>query len=484
MSDATNGEPTRPEDGHDDSIESVLPAAEEQESTARAASLRLRTQEESGERTIDDMHAANESLAAAFRTMFRLLQVAIVGLVVVYGVSGIKAVDAGQRGIKTRFGEPLGTEVSPGITFAWPYPIGQLIRVETGQRTLQLEEEFWFEVREQDRNLPFEQLARLPSRSLNPVRDGSLLTSDQNLVHTQWTIVYRRADPTQFAQNIAAEDEEAIVRSAVQRGVIRAVSATTIDDLLRSAAGAGGVAARAQRVAQETLDAVDSGLIVESLVMRQRTPPMRVWNAFTEVQGAETAAQTARVSAESFAQKELNRVAGPAAGEILRQIDRYEAAVELGDDAEQALALDTVRGLLHGDEVLIDGDLEVIPVSGEVTQILNEAERQRVEVAQAARRMLRLYEVKQAQFLEDPDLVVRRDWAEAMTSFLERETVTTMMVPPGVLRLALNLDPETQRRARELEQERLNEEAADRRERRLREEAFRTDTGRRELDGG
>ncbi len=470
----------------DASLESMLPELREDQSSAapvREASVRLRADGGSGEQAINDMHAANESLAAAFRTMYRLLQLAIVGLVVIYIFSGFRTVSAGERGIKVQFGRPSADTVSPGFTWTLPDPLGQLVRVQTGQRTVQLEDEFWFRVDERERGRSLEELARAPRRSLDPERDGALITSDQNLVHTQWTVVYRREDPREFASNITPEDEHAIVRTAVQRGVIRAVSTTAIDDLLRETGAAGGVASRAQRIAQETLEAIDAGIIVESLSMRTRTPPLSVWQAFTEVQTAESQSQTQRVQAESFASNELSRVAGAAAEVILEQINRYEQAVELGEEAEQDAILDKIHRLLAGEPVEIDGEIQSYPVSGQISQILNTAQQQRVEAEQSAKLMLALYNAKLPQYRQNPDLVLQSDWSRMMVSVLSRDTVEVIKLPLGTINLLVNPDPEIRRMINEIEQERLNREAQERRQRRDRDREFRTDTEMREFGG-
>ncbi|GIW74022.1 MAG: hypothetical protein KatS3mg103_0544 [Phycisphaerales bacterium] len=108
-----SGQADRAEEG---SLESILPALGEHEepSASRHASVRLRDGSAGGEQAIDDMHAANESLAAAFRLMYRVLQLAIVGLVVIYVLSGINSVGAGEAGIKVVFGRPSAETVPPG----------------------------------------------------------------------------------------------------------------------------------------------------------------------------------------------------------------------------------------------------------------------------------------------------------------------------------------------------------------------------------
>ncbi len=490
MSDPTdrpgdNG-PDNPSPGEGDSLESMLPALSEDAGSgppAREASVRLRSDTGMGEQAINDMHAANESLAAAFRTMYRLLQVAIGGLVLIYILSGFRTIDAGEAGIKVVFGRPSAETIPSGLTWAPPYPLGQLIRVQTGQRTVEIEDEFWFRVSERDRGRSLEELARSPQRSLDPERDGSLITSDQNLVHTQWTVVYRREDPREFATSITPEDEQEIVRTAVSRGVIRAVASTAIDDLLRETGGAGGVASRAQRIAQETLEAIGAGIVVESMSMKTRTPPLSVWSSFADVQTAESQSQSRLVQAESFASNELSRVAGEAAQPILDQINRYEAAVELGEEEEQAAILETIHMLMDGEAVVIDGEEHRYPVTGQVSEILNVAKQQRTEIEQSAKLILASYQAKLPLFRENPGLVLQSDWTRVFRGVLTRDTVEVIKLPVGSINIAVNPDPEIRRRIEEIAQELLNEEALRRREQRQRDAQFNTDTDMRQFDG-
>jgi membrane protease subunit HflK len=408
---------------------------------------------------------------------------AIIGLVAIYVASGFRTIDAGEAGIKVVFGRPSAEVIPSGLTWAPPYPLGQLIRVQTGQRTVQLDDEFWFEVSERDRARSLEELARSPQRSLDPERDGALITSDQNLVHTQWTVVYRRDEPREFAGNITSEDEELIVRTAVSRGVLRAVSTTAIDDLLRETGGAGGVASRAQRIAQETLDAINAGIVIETMSMRTRTPPLSVWSSFADVQTAESQSQTSLVQAESFAANELSRVAGVAAEPILEQIDRYEAAVELGEEAEQAAILEAIHRLMDGLPVMVEGEERAYPVTGDISEILNVAWQQRTEVEQSAKLILASYQAKLPLFRENPDLVLQSDWARVFRGILSRDTVEVIKLPIGPITIAVNPDPEIRRRIEEVAQELLNQEAVRRREQRQRDAQFRTDTDSRSFEG-
>ncbi|MAC21001.1 MAG: hypothetical protein CMJ23_15220, partial [Phycisphaerae bacterium] len=112
----------------------------------------------------------------------------------------------------------------------------------------------------------------VPRAQIDPQRDGSLITADLNIAHTQWQAVYRRTDPTDFVKNILPEEEEEIVRAALTRGVVRTLATTTIDDLLRpQAGGTRAISQRALEVAQSTLDRMDAGITIEQFELGRKT---------------------------------------------------------------------------------------------------------------------------------------------------------------------------------------------------------------------
>ena len=92
------------------------------------------------------MDPANQSLGEALRLSYRLLQLAIFGLLVTFLFSGFQTVREGFSGVKTIFGrvagEPGMEAIGPGLNPFWPYPVGEITVFET-RRTVELRNEFW-----------------------------------------------------------------------------------------------------------------------------------------------------------------------------------------------------------------------------------------------------------------------------------------------------------------------------------------------------
>ena len=96
----------------------------------RPASVVLR---EEGESVSALMDPANRSLADALKITFRLLQAAMVVLFGLFAFSGLQEVREGESGLRLMFGRLVESDVPPGIRFALPPPVGEIVRVTTGK---------------------------------------------------------------------------------------------------------------------------------------------------------------------------------------------------------------------------------------------------------------------------------------------------------------------------------------------------------------
>ncbi|MEX2218224.1 MAG: SPFH domain-containing protein [Phycisphaerales bacterium] len=405
---------------------------------SRAASVTLRDQ---GRNEGGALDPANQSLADALRLIFRFLQLAMVVLFAAFAFSGLQTVKETESGIKLLFGKPTADQLPPGPQFAAPYPFGELIKVVTGEQRLELRDSFWPRLAPEQQALSVEKAAQMPKASLKPGEDGSLITGDQNIAHARWSVQFRRIHPRQNVENILDEHESAIVRAAVERGVVHAVAQTPIDSLLKqSASDDGSVAGRAKALAQATLDQINSGIRIEQLTLQEKAPPFAVYNSFSGVQSAEQKASQQIDSARGQAGNIVNSMAGAAHEPLSAEIDRYEAATARADAPAQARTLETIHALLDGRPVTIGEAVIQDAAAGKVAAILNEARQHRSTIVSRRRAELASFEAKLPQFRTHPDLVVQRDWADAMTRLLSRDIVEVFWVPPGTERLELWLN--------------------------------------------
>ena len=400
------------------------------------------------------LDSANRSAFEALRIAYTIMSWIMIGLVGLFVLSGFQSVSESERAVRLRFGRIDNANLGAGFQFAYPPPFGELIKIPIGQQTLRIDDAFFPELSPNQRNQTVEELAtRGGFRSYDPTKDGSLITADQNLAHAKWQVLYERARPTDWVSNVDREKEEQLLRLTIERAVVRAMAETTIEDLIKQSAGSeGSVARRAEQFAQESLDRLDSGIQIVRLDMIDPAPPINLYNEFAAVNSAQSNANAERDRAQQDARTRLNQVAGGAAGTLIELIDRYERAIEQGESAHQDRLLAAIESVLSGQaatlEPVLEGEETLVAqeglVSGEVTQLIGDAESARRRVRDRAQADLTRFRSKLAQYRQSRGVLVSREWSDAVGTFLKKDSLQAMFVPEGtdVLELLLNRDPQ------------------------------------------
>ena len=175
--------------------------------------------------TPDD--AAGQSLANALRVSFRLLTLIMVGVFVAFLLTGFQSVQSGETGIIKVFGRTVRT-TGPGLAYNWPWPVGRIEIVRTGDRTLVVDS-FWLHVREQDLHKPISELRPRGEGGLRPGWDGAVLAADRNLVHMKLKCVYRVVDALAYVRYLA--DPEAALQSSLCDAVIDVAGHETAENI-------------------------------------------------------------------------------------------------------------------------------------------------------------------------------------------------------------------------------------------------------------
>lgn len=452
----------------------------------RPASVVLR---EEGENVSAMMDPANKSLADALKITFRLLQLAMVVLLGLFVFSGLQPVKEGESGLRLMFGRLEERDVAPGMRFALPAPVGEIVRVPTGNEEIEDSSAFYpFASPEQRaqgaQGLPY-------SSELDPSRDGSVLTGDQAVAHMILRIQYRRSDPALFAENVLDRGtENLMVLSAARRGMVRACAEATIDDVLREQ-DSGAIAGRALEVAQRTLDDASSGITIERINIVQRIPPRYLLDAFNKVQNAQTQAGQQEEQAKTAANQTLNSMAGLASEPLIRLIDQYDramdqlATLEDGGQIEASEMLDAeailanIDAMLEGRPVSIDGQMYENLTSGEATAILQRAAVDRARLVNGRQAQLQMFLAKLEQFENNPSVMLQREWSSAMGVLLSRDFTQKYMVPRigGRIDLLINQDPNIIRELDEAIKRREATEAAEERTNEFLRGRYSTPTG-------
>jgi membrane protease subunit HflK len=397
---------------------------------------------------------AQQSLAEAMQLSFGILRVVMLALVAAYAVSGLFSVGSNQVALRLRFGRYVGQPgeqvLEQGTYLAAPFPIEQVITIDTRPQSLVLDREFWYDTADRDRGRTQAEIRRARSGPLDPTRDGSLLTGDLNIVHTRWTVTYRVADPVAYLINVGDTAlARELMRCVVAQGIVHTIAQQPADDVLKGAVNREAAAA----VARERLAAMETGLTIDQLALDEVSAPASVLDSLEAVTSAETDRAQRIVAAEQERARILGETAGAASGALLAQIDAYEQAVDSGRGAEAG----TLVGAI--DSGLDDLRIEGVSIGGDVARRINEAKTHRTRVVEEVRGDRETFQQLLPEYEQHPRLVLTRLW-EACRERIFTGDVETFYTAPGRLELELNRDPEVQKE-RQQEQLRSQRETLD-----------------------
>jgi len=398
---------------------------------------------------------AQQSLAEALRVSFAILKYAMFAALVAYAFSGTFSVGSNEVALRLRFGDYVGAPgervLERGTYLAAPFPIEQVIKVDTRPMTLSLDKEFWYQTGKRDTGMTRDQIRNSHAGPLNPVLDGSLLTGDMNIAHARWSVTFRVTDPVAFVTNVGARPlAEDLVRCATQQGIVQAVAQLSADDLLK------GVVNRevATGVAQRRLTEMATGLTIDRLTLDKVTAPVSVIGSFDAVTTAETDRDQRIVAAQQDRARILGETAGEGSEKLLALLDRFERAAETGDATTAAATereIDAAIGDLKADGVAI---------GGEVAGIVNTAKTHRTQVVERVKADSETFNRLLPQYEQNPRIILSRLWEDAREQILTGD-VETFYTVPGKLELQLNRDPEIQKERQKEQMKSLKERQAE-----------------------
>jgi len=385
------------------------------------------------------LDAAQQSLAEALRVSFAILKLAMAALLIAYAFSGTFSVGSNEVALRLRFGDYVGDPgnrvLERGTYLAAPFPIEQVVKVDTRPSSLVLDKEFWFETTAQESGMTRRQLQGQKALPLNPLRDGSLISGDSSIIHAKWTLTWRVSDPVAFLTNVGTKQLAGdIVRLVAQQGIVQAVAQLAADDLLR------GIVNRELAVGlmQDRLDGMRSGLVIDQLALDKVSAPMRVAGSFDAVTSAESDRAGRIVAAQQERARILGETAGEASSEILEAMSAYEQAVERGDDAGASAIQERI------DASLADLRIGDTPIGGDVARIINTSKTYRTQIVERVGSEAQSFELLLPQYERNPRLVLAKLWEDARETILTGD-VETFYTVPGQLELQLNRDPELQK---------------------------------------
>ena len=353
------------------------------------------------------------SAEAAVQSTAKVLRWVMGVLLLGFCFSGIFFVEEGTVAIRTNLGRPVGGIREPGGPyFAWPAPIDEVRVISTALKEVALDESFWLpeHIRTLERGEPGWHVA--------------LLTADQNIVHARWSAVWRVPwSPGEAAADSAAMRHaawvgtparaEELVRAALEQAAIHVVAQTPVDAFLR-----GEVAVdRVRQLAQQSLDAMHSGIEIASVAMQDRDVPRGVSSAFLDASRAESDRARQIEAAEQKRAARLNAVAGLVFPSLLEAMAQHEEALQSGSPDAVDAARAEIDHLLLGDEL-----------GGKASGAIQQALAYRTYTVESVRGAAGRFEAMRAQHDENPAFYRDRQIQDALERIF-RGSVETIHLP-------------------------------------------------------
>jgi len=394
------------------------------------------------------MDPAQQQLAKALRSSFRLLSVIMVLVVIFFLLTGLAGIDSAEVGIITRFGRIVGV-AEEGLTYAWPFPIGGIEKLDISQQEIEIND-FWMSEKPEDRTRRLSE-RKTPKGGLRPGYDGALLTGDHNLYHVRLKCGYRirrtwdrtrERDPAlQYKLNVQGPDgARELVRSAVCSATVLAAADRTVD-ALRTDRRSFEAAVIAE--AQSDLDRCGSGLEMTFVSVERDTWPLRVLPDFTAAQNAQKQAESARADARSDANRILQRAAGNSYRKLIDPAKVLGITAAAGDrraDAEGPADLigQYVEARRGPDAALqekllaqINDELTSPGTTGEARAVIDRARSESTGFVQATRKRVTEFWELLPKFRDNPDYLLADHWADTLEEILASPTVEVVLVGAG-----------------------------------------------------
>lgn len=432
-----------------------LPEEEAPEAPRREASAQFSVAATAGAHAAmrQAMDPANQSLAEALRLSYRVLQAAIVVLIVVFLFSGFQTVSEGQTGVKTFFGRIVGApgaeQVTPGLQPFWPYPAGEIVLLPQ-KDAVELGPDYWPQYKQGVTTVEQATSGADPNDPIQPGRDGSLITADGDLVHARITAEFTVEDAVRTLGEIQPEKLRGIVRQALRRGMVQTAAQFTLPELLETRDQPSQVL---RQKAQAVLNDMHSGITLGNVSISEKIAPLAVRNVFSRVQESREAAKLAVEKAQQEANATLVGMAGPGYPELLALIERYETELTRGDMA----AADAVMAQLGA-------RLEDRASVGETAGIIGRAQSYQSTMQATLGKEARRLQGLVASYRENPVQLVRKLWLDTMRDVLGSGTAEIFSVPAegGPVRLAIESSPDVMqtRRREEVERRKMANDAS------------------------
>jgi len=231
-------------------------------------------------------------------------------LIVIAGLwlaTGFYRVQPDEQGIELVFGKWNNLTTTEGLHWNWPSPVGAIYtpkvtrsnRVEVGYR-----------------GGPDGARRGGTIRDVN--EESVMLTSDENIVELQFTVLWKIQNAGEYLFNI--RDPEATVKVAAESVMREIIGQTNFDQAVT--VGREEIERRTDTLLQSVLDSYKAGILIEAIQLQKSDPPADVIDAFNDVQRARQDKSRLQNEAQAYANSIVPDARGQAE-QITRAAEAY-----------------------------------------------------------------------------------------------------------------------------------------------------------------
>lgn len=369
----------------------------------------------------EPLDPANQSLADALRASFRVLKLVMAVVVVLFLCSGIYIVHQGELVVQSRFGVKKEPARSPGLWWAFPYPIDDKIRVPTTVKNMTVDA-FWLQLRDSEKTVSLSDLSPR-STGLDPAVDGALVTGDKAIMHLKFTVQYSISDALRYVENV--RDEERLMQAILRDAAVAEAARTSADVLWRDPKT---LVAAVRVRAQQNLNRINAGITLENISADNSYFPLQAKEQFLAVSTAENKKRELINEAQSEQYKKLNGVAGPAWEDINALVERID---QIKSEEQRAELVAEIKKTIAA------------RAEGQAGGTIRLAERDREKIIADTLAEVSRFKALLPQYKLNPELVRLRLGQAMLKDLYKNVNVAKWILPAGAkhISLWLNKDP-------------------------------------------
>ncbi len=223
-------------------------------------------------------------------------------VILVWLASGFYIVDAGRRGVVTRFGRYTET-TQPGPRWHLPYPIESVELVDFSQvKTIEVGY----------RNTPKNKIDK----------EAVMLTDDENIIDIEFAVQYNLKSAEEYV--FKNRNPDRIVAYVAESAIREVVGSSKMDFALYE--GREQIAKQTEQLMQQMLDRYQTGVFVQKVTLQNVQPPDKVQAAFDDAVKAGQDRERLKNEGQAYANDVVPRARGMAA-RLMEEANGYTSEV-------------------------------------------------------------------------------------------------------------------------------------------------------------